>query len=230
MKKTAIVIITLLGISLIGMGLNMRNQGAAYPVYTQSDAPNKVINQIKDFTYVEQVAAWHAGLEQYETPYKKLVDTGESWMMLGIGLLAAVLIYMMVNKGLGILGFMGLWAGLCLIQIPFIVRYYAMRQQRFDYHPSADTVIIPVINESFLVLVSLALSVTIIYFSMRKYQLPASIKLKQVNPTRLMLMGLWLFLLVVSVALGFQDAKLGTILSCTMAIPMVYRMMVAKPK
>ena len=97
MKKTAIVIITLLGLSLTGMGLNMRNQGAAYPVYTQSDAPNKVLNQIKDFTYVEQVAAWHGGLEQYETPYKKLVDTGESWIALGLGVVMALILYMMLS-------------------------------------------------------------------------------------------------------------------------------------
>ena len=58
MKKTAIVIITLLGLSLTGMGLNMRNQGAAYPVYTQSDAPNKVLNQIKDFISIPKSCYW----------------------------------------------------------------------------------------------------------------------------------------------------------------------------
>ncbi len=233
MKRVTVILSALVAVAAIAfifLGLNMRHQGMSYTVYTEPDAVNKVLNQIQDFSHTEQAAAWHAGLEQYETPHKHLVDTGESWIALGVGLIAALCIWLVLNKGLKIIGFMSVWMGVCVLQIPLIVRYYTMRQERFDYHPSTDTVLIPIINESFLVLVGLTLSMVIIYFTMRKHELSSCLPLKQVSPTRLMLMGLWIVLLILSVALSFQDAKLGPILSCITLIPMVYRMMVAAPK
>jgi len=156
MNKILAVLVFALALGLMVLGFNMRQQGLVYPIYTHTEAVNKVLNQISEFSYAEQAAAWHAGLEQYETPHKQLVDTGESWIALGLGILVALLIWLVLrlavskmSKGLNIINFVSLWVGLCLIQIPLIFRYYTMRQERFDYHPSIDRVLMPIINESF---------------------------------------------------------------------------------
>ena len=230
MKKIFITL-SLVALCLLVVGFDVRNQGMDYPVYTDSDVASKILDKVKDFTHVEQVAAWHAGLELYETPHKKLVSRGESLIALGLGLLFAVFIQLFFKqkRGVNMISFMGLWVIICLVKIPLIIRYYVLRMERFDYHPSADSVLIPIVNEVFLVVIGLFVSMIVIYFVTKKHELSQSVGIKKVNPTRLMLLSLWLLLLGVFVVLNFQDAALGSILASVMAIPMVYQMMVAAP-
>ena len=207
-----ILIILVAGIVLVGMS-------AGYSVYTDQDAPGRLSMALKDLPRETRFKEWNRQLNAFETPYKRLNDSGWGLIAAAAGLLLAAALWKVWHRTpqirtMGIV--MLIWFSLWLIRIPLVFRFYLKRQERFDYPVWGDSIGIPVYTDSFGIVVLAVLSAVVLGLLRINHPLPHAIKWHRPATAwswfRAMILSLWLLMLAYGIVFGIWAGDEGAVL------------------
>lgn len=204
---------------LIIIGLIFTGYATTIPVYTDSKAPERLSAELGNKPRDTRFREWHAQLRAYETPHKRLSDTGRGLVAAGAGLWLACGFWRLYHTRPGMRRagtILTLWLALWAIRIPLSYWYYTIRFERFDYPVWGDSIGIPIISECVAWIAGAALSSLALGVLLSRRPLPDRIRFVRPrtggNWTRAIFLWAWLALLGFCVVEGLRYGDEGMIL------------------
>lgn len=201
-------------LALVGCGLLIYS--ASLPVYTDSKAPSRLTLELAKAPRETRFKEWYTRLRTYETPHKKVSDWGRGLIAAAAGLATAsgfLVLYGQQAWMRSLSGIFGLWLGAWAIRIPLSMWYYAIRQMRFDYPGWADSIAIPIFQESLAWILGAGISSIVLRLLLIRHPLPARIQLVRPHSifgwVRAIILLLWLAILLFFVFEGIFDGNEG---------------------
>lgn len=211
--------IILLSLTLIVIGLIMGGYATTIPVYTDPKAPERLSVELEQKPREVRFGEWYAQLRAYETPHKRLSDTGRGLVAAGAGLLLAGGFWRLyhLRSGMRTAGtVLSLWLALWAIRIPLSFWYYEIRQERFDYPVWGDSIAIPIGSECVAWIAGAVVSTLVLGALLFRHPLPIRIRLVRPGTAwswgRTIFLWAWLALLGVCIAEGLTGGDEGMIL------------------
>lgn len=211
---------------------------ACIPVYTEEGFPQRLAHELSKVETPDQTAEWYAQLHARETSHKALSDWGRGLLSLGISL-------WLTRQGLKAYGrlpakyrkitFFVVWLSLWAFRVPATAWYFELRLDRWDYPIWADSIAIPIAEESIMWTVSALVTTPLIWLFLFRRELPSKLSWPPVRPigvmgwTRHLFLGLWMLLLMVFIVVGVPDGDEGAVIACSLALPMLYAVAQAPP-
>jgi hypothetical protein len=106
--------------------------------------------------------------------------------------------------------------------VPFSFWYYSFRQDRFDYPPWSDAILIPIFQESVSWIAGAVVTSVTLYLLLRGRALPDRITWSMPNSRREWIraafLGCWIALLCQSILFGIPDGDEGAELTSVIAV------------
>ncbi len=210
--------------------------GSSQPVYTDPEAPARLSLELADLPREEQFRKWHSELQRFETNHKRFTDLGRGFIALGIGVALANAITSLYHHFEGrsrTIFFAIAWIALWALKIPFITRYYTLRQERFDFPTWGDSIAIPISAETATTIACCVLTGGIAALLMKHRSFDSDLILTKPTGTaqgiRAAFMALWFTLLFIDVASGVWYGNEGSVIACVAACPLLFAITTAPP-
>lgn len=217
--------------ALLLVGIILAGYAATLPVYTDSEAPRRICQELLDamessepgqkLSSEEASSQWHIRLHAFETPHKRLADLGVGLIGCGAGLLAAWSLlcrYQRHPEERRPRFLLNAWYLCWAIRFPATPVYYLARLQREDYPAWADSIAIPVFSEWVTWLFGCLLTSLVLRQFLRERSLPASPRFVKPATARAWcrtgLIGLWIALLVFLAIINIPCGDAGAELAC----------------
>jgi len=211
--------------------------GARLPVYSDPGAPGRLSYELENLPREQRFREWYAGLEKYETSHKRLTDLGRGLIACSLGIALALGIastYKRLQGRSRLIFFIVLWIGLWAIKVPLTAWYYGLRARRFDYPVWGDSIAIPVMSESLAWVVGCVVTGLMAWILMyfRRFRSSLSPQRPRGFPSwcRSTFLGLWLALMLYSIAIGIWEGNEGMVIPCFGAAPLLLAMLAADPR
>jgi hypothetical protein len=189
-----------------------------FPVYTDPKAPGRLSIELESLPRETRFKEWYTRLRAYETPHKRIADTGRGVLSAGIGLFAAAGLWSLYHRWPPTRTFRVLvliWSLLWLVRIPLSFWYHSVRSARFDYPTWGDSIAIGIFSESFTWIVGAALSSLVLGLLLIRYPLPPNIRIRRPRSVhgwlRAIFLASWLVILGVCVIEGISDGNEGMV-------------------
>lgn len=227
MKPVYVILFAAAGFLLL-VGTISLVSGLSHPVYTDPDAPAKLSESLKNLPREERFEKWYQLRPTIETPHKTRADFGRGIIALALGtFLATLLLQLLPKVGSKFVGFTvwSYWIALWAIKFPLTIRYYALRQSRFDYPVWGDSVAIGIAEDFFVWGVGFVIFSSFLAMLMFNRRMPKAINLRTQKGAwsriRTVILWLWIALLLTCIFPAIPDGDEGMVLSCTAAIPVI---------
>ena len=211
-------------ILLIAVGVGCLLYARSFPIYSDPGIPERLSNELQSLPRETRFKEWYSRLQSFETPYKHFSDIGRGLIAAGIALLASTGLWFAYHHWhhvRTVAAIFAIWLVLWLGRIPFIMWYYGVREERFDYPVWGDSIGLPIVTESGACFIGAVLSSILLLVLLNRYSLPATIRLQwplsAYGWLRAAFIGIWIVILFVNVVCGVIDGNEGLVLSCAVA-------------
>lgn len=218
------------------VGALLYRAGQAYPLYTDAGAPGRLSTELQELPREERFRKWYQELAKYETPHKRLTDAGRGVAALGVGIFVGTSFLLILPKLAvrRVKWWVALyWTFLWGIRLPLTMRFYSIRQARWDYPSWGDSIIIGVFSDGFAWIVGCITTLILLGWLVKGRRFPVHVSV--VKPLgrggwlRVILISLWLLILLSCVVPAIQEGDEGAVISCTAAIPVLLLLLSQPP-
>jgi len=223
--------------AILLLGLCALVYGLSLPVYTDDNAPSRLSMKLQDLPRDQRFKAWYSELSAFETYHKVITDTARGVISLGLSVAlatCALRLYARKPQIRKIWALLLFWVGLWAIKVPFTFWYFSLRAQRFDYPSWGDSIAIPIFSSVATWGVGCALTTAILLLLLYGRRLSASIDWSPPRSLwswiRTLGIGFWILILLLLVVSSIPDGDEGMIISCGLAIPVLWVTLLAEKK
>ena len=223
--------------AILLIGLCALFYALSLPVYSDDDAPSRLSLTLQDLPRDQRFKAWYSELSSFETHHKVISDTARGLIALGLTLALAtgsLRLYAQKPQIRQIWLLFLFWLGLWAIKVPFTFWFYSFRAQRFDYPSWGDSIAIPIFSSVTTWVVGCALTTVILLLLLYGRRLPSSLEWSRPRSLwswiRTLGVGCWILILFLLVVTSIPDGDEGMIISCGLAIPVLWLTLLAEKK
>jgi hypothetical protein len=216
---------------LLVVGLGLFSYAQTMPVYTDPDAPRRLSAELMLYEpHEERFTQWHARLKQYETPQKRLSDTGRCLVGMAAGLWLSRMILGKIRSQSGLLA---AWMGLWLLRIPLSWWWYTLREDRSDFPNWGRSPSFSMWVEFLLWPVAGVVTLLILLPFLGNRHIPGRFVLRKPagawNWIRTGILWLWVAALLWLVGEGVYYGDEGTVTACLGAVAVLLRILSMRP-
>jgi hypothetical protein len=217
-----------IGVLCILFGGGILYYGEQLPVYNDPGAPNRIAVEVESLPHDQKSKEWYARLKNEETKHKEYCDFARGLIAAGIGFLCALRFVSIYNKkSPSFLNILVIWIFLWLVRIPLTGRYYRIRQNRSEFPPWGDTIIIPIASETVAWIIGALLTSFFLWCMYLKYPLPPQIRLVKpkfgLEGFRFVFILLWiaflLFCCILAIPQGDEGMAFSTVFAAAILLP-----------
>lgn len=209
------------------------------PVYHDENAPGELSQEILDMKLSREARfeKWHEMLPTLETNHKRFSDWGRGLISAAVGLVGSLVFFTLYRRYRNLRRLrtiLVVWILLWLMKLPFVLWYYGLRLERFDYPVWGDSIAIPVFSEGIAYLILAAVSTVVLRFVSIDH--PPKKRLAWHKPksvwgwSRLIILLLWLILNIWVITSAIKDGDEGTVIFCTVGSAILLAFLMTKEK